>query len=121
MEQQVYRCSDCLNEYPLTSEYWYRNKAMKSGFNSICKKCKKARDKKDHKAKYVPKKLTEYAIYDGEVILGIGTAKELVGITGMKEQTIRLYATKKYKETLEDDSNSKIVVKIEYEEEELWA
>ena len=114
------KCLDCKEYFPLTAEYWYKDKRRKSGFNSLCKKCKNKRDKKYYKSKYTPKKLTEYALYDGEEILGIGTAKELAELTGVKEQTIRFYSTNSYKERLAEDSRSLVVVKIEYEEEELW-
>lgn len=33
-------CSICGNEYPLTTEYWHRNRSCKEGFNHDCKFCK---------------------------------------------------------------------------------
>jgi hypothetical protein len=37
--------------------------------------------------------MTEYALYKGEDIIGIGTAKELAEKLGIKPETIRFYAT----------------------------
>jgi len=34
------QCSKCKTEYPATTEYFYRNKQAKDGFQSSCKPCK---------------------------------------------------------------------------------
>ncbi|MHA1409237.1 MAG: hypothetical protein ACTSQY_02755 [Candidatus Odinarchaeia archaeon] len=36
------RCPSCENIYPLTSQYWHKNKSRGDGFASECKKCKLA-------------------------------------------------------------------------------
>lgn len=41
-------CCDCKQSYPLTSEYWHKNKADVTGFNRLCKECAKARARKWH-------------------------------------------------------------------------
>ena len=38
--------------------------------------------------------MTEYALYRGDELLGIGTAKELAKERNVKESTIKWYATK---------------------------
>ena len=35
-------CKKCGNEYPLTREYFYRDKTKKTGYDSWCKNCIKA-------------------------------------------------------------------------------
>lgn len=45
----------------------------------------------------MPRKLKEYALYHGEQFLEIGTVKELAEFLGVKEFTIRFYATPTYK------------------------
>lgn len=32
-------CTKCGSTYPITTEYWYKDKSQKSGFQSHCKKC----------------------------------------------------------------------------------
>lgn len=36
-------CSDCAEWYPLTTEYYYKNKSAPDGFNPYCKECTKKR------------------------------------------------------------------------------
>lgn len=44
-------CDRCRKEYPLTPEFWHRNKISKDGFRIVCKKClnQEKRNKKDIK------------------------------------------------------------------------
>lgn len=44
----MYKCSTCKKEFPLTREYFYRDKSRKTGFDSRCKKCKREYDAKLH-------------------------------------------------------------------------
>lgn len=37
------RCNDCGETFPLTTEFWHRNRANKDGFNSCCKPCARMR------------------------------------------------------------------------------
>lgn len=66
-------CRTCGIEYPLTSDYWHKDKTNKSGFSYSCKECAKARtrqwtadnserNKARSKARYVAKK-PEYQAY----------------------------------------------------------
>ena len=41
-------CSNCGGEYPLSLEYWYKNKRAKSGCSTYCKTCTKARSNKNY-------------------------------------------------------------------------
>ncbi len=38
--QSVHKCRKCGKEYPLTSEFFYRDSSAKSGFHTYCKSCK---------------------------------------------------------------------------------
>lgn len=49
MEQEKFRCKDCEIEKPLTPEYFYKNKKMKTGYLLYCKECKKKRKKEYRK------------------------------------------------------------------------
>lgn len=41
--------------------------------------------------------MAEYALYKGDELLGIGTAKELAKMHGVKEKTIYFYTSPVYK------------------------
>lgn len=46
------QCSKCLNRYPATADYFYRDKHKKDGLKSVCISCKRAyRDQNKEKAK----------------------------------------------------------------------
>jgi hypothetical protein len=46
----------------------------------------------------------ELAFYRGEKLVAMGTYKELSQITGLKEETLRFYATAAHKRRMSDDS-----------------
>lgn len=54
----IKQCSRCHNEYPATSEYFFRNKRSKDGFQSQCKSCKNITnhnwniENREHRRKY---------------------------------------------------------------------
>ena len=62
---------------------------------------------------------TEYAMYKGEELQGIGTIKELAEIRGVKPETIKFYASNVYKNRRKNSKrgNYTSVVKLESEEE----
>lgn len=65
--------------------------------------------------------MTEYALYKGDEIIGIGTAKELAEKLGIKPETIRWYATPSQKKRVAaaaDPENQMIAVKIDEKDEE---
>lgn len=65
--------------------------------------------------------MTEYALYKGEDIIGIGTAKELAEKLGIKPETIRFYATptqKRRAAAAADPENQMIAVKIDENDDE---
>lgn len=87
------RCSDCKNVYPLNHQYWNKNRASKTGYQNVCRKCVSIRRKKGYKKK----RLTEYALYAGDEMLQIGTVKEIAEAEGMKELSVRYLMTPSYK------------------------
>lgn len=52
-----------------------------------------------------------YALYKGDVILTIGTIKELAKYLGVKEKTIHFYSTPTYRKR-NKKGNNYIVIKI---------
>ncbi len=40
MESMVRRCPKCGDEWPLTSEFYHRNRTESDGYESWCKACK---------------------------------------------------------------------------------
>ena len=54
----IKQCSRCHDEYPATSEYFFRNKRSKDGFQSQCKSCKNITnhnwniENREHRRKY---------------------------------------------------------------------
>lgn len=57
------------------------------------------------------KKDKMYALYHGDEILTIGTAKELANYLGVNERTIKFYSTPTHKKRIKNSSY--LVVKIE--------
>lgn len=65
--------------------------------------------------------MAEYALYKGDEIIGIGTAKELAEKLGIKPETIRWYATPSQEKRVAaaaDPENQMIAVKIDEKDEE---
>lgn len=54
---------------------------------------------------------TEYALYKGDDMLGIGTIKELAAELGIKESTVRYYMTPTYKKRSRS-KNTRVLVKL---------
>jgi HNH endonuclease len=40
------KCNDCNEQYPTTTEYFYKNKSSRDGLNPYCKECTKKRSRK---------------------------------------------------------------------------
>lgn len=59
------------------------------------------------------KKLKEFAMYKGEELLGIGTAKELAEMLNVKVETIRFYNTPTYKKRVKRGKNRRELIEIE--------
>lgn len=59
--------------------------------------------------------IKEYALYKGDEFICLGTIKEIAEFEGVREDTIRFYGTRSYKERLEGRNirNPKILIKIE--------
>lgn len=51
----------------------------------------------------------EYALYKGDNLIGIGTAKELAEQFGVKVQTIHYYSTPAYKQRTNPDRARRLV------------
>lgn len=64
-EQQCSKCKEC---FPITAEYWHRDKKRKTGFVSICKTCacKKSRDWGQENAEYVSERGKKYYVENKE-------------------------------------------------------
>lgn len=59
--------------------------------------------------------MNEYAVYKGDKFLTIGTAEELSKELGVKQETIRFYATPSYHKRVaisKNPSNRVIVIKL---------
>ena len=50
--------------------------------------------------------MKEYALYKGEEILSIGTAKQIAKDLKISEKTVRFYGVKAYKKRLKQRKNS---------------
>ena len=59
--------------------------------------------------------MKEYALYKGDEFIAIGTVKKLAEIIGVKEETIRFYASNFYKKRTKE--NGYYVIKLEEEKE----
>lgn len=63
----------------------------------------------------------EYALYKGEEILCIGTAKEIAERLGIKKDTVMFYGTQEYKRRVarrKESGNARILVRLDDCEEE---
>ena len=59
------------------------------------------------------RKKQEYALYKGDEFIDLGTIEELAERMGVTPNTIKYYQTPIYKKRGKDDSNSKVLIKIE--------
>lgn len=59
------------------------------------------------------RKKQEYALYKGDEFIDLGTIEELAERMGVAPNTIRYYQTTIYKKRGKDDSNRKVLIKIE--------
>ncbi|SBO18628.1 hypothetical protein [Carnobacterium divergens] len=56
----------------------------------------------------------EYAVYKGDELLGIGTAKELAEILKVKVETIKFYSTASYQKRIKKENHNRLIsVKLE--------
>lgn len=55
----------------------------------------------------------EYALYQGEELLEIGTAEELSEIFNVKIETIKFYNTDSYKSRLKQDHKAKYAILLD--------
>lgn len=56
-------CSVCHESFPLTAEFWYREKRKLSGFVSVCKSCFKIREQQRHEANPERRKANAHRAY----------------------------------------------------------
>lgn len=64
------RCNSCGLEYPLTPEFWYRNRTRKNGFQSQCKACHTPKLKAWQKAHPEHSRARAKAHYDANPVRG---------------------------------------------------
>ncbi|HSH24199.1 MAG TPA: hypothetical protein VLA13_01475 [Massilibacterium sp.] len=57
--------------------------------------------------------MNEYAVYKGDKFVTIGTVEELSKELGVKQETVRFYATPSYRKRKKENGNHIIVIKIE--------
>lgn len=56
----------------------------------------------------------EYAVYKGDELLGIGTAKELAERLKVKVETIKFYSTTSYQKRIKKENHNRLIsVKLE--------
>ena len=56
----------------------------------------------------------EYAVYKGDELLGIGTAKELAEKLKVKVETIKFYSTDSYQKIIKKENHNRLIsVKLE--------
>ncbi|MDT1995190.1 hypothetical protein CKN82_07045 [Carnobacterium divergens] len=56
----------------------------------------------------------EYAVYKGDELLGIGTAKELAERLKVKVETIKFYSTASYQKRIKKENHNRLIsVKLE--------
>ena len=56
----------------------------------------------------------EYAVYKGDELLGIGTAKELAERLKVKVETIKFYSTASYQQRIIKENHNRLIsVKLE--------
>lgn len=63
--------------------------------------------------------MKEYALYKGEECLAIGTIKEIAEKLKIKEDTVKFYGMKSYKERTTEKNRRLIVLESEEEDEML--
>lgn len=63
------------------------------------------------------KKLQQYALYKGEKLLGMGTARELAKQLGIKVDSIYFLQTPTYRKRREKGKNNRVLIRIEDDEE----
>lgn len=100
-------CSGCLKDLPATSEYFYRHRNSRTGFQCYCKKCKSQKQKES----YIKKAKPEYALYRGEECLVIGTAEEIAKDQGIAISSVYYYGTPAHKKRIK--GNAKVLVKLD--------
>lgn len=56
----------------------------------------------------------EYAVYKGDELLGVGTAKELAERLKVKVETIKFYSTASYQKRIKKENHNRLIsVKLE--------
>ncbi|TFI61436.1 hypothetical protein CKN63_12470 [Carnobacterium divergens] len=56
----------------------------------------------------------EYAVYKGDELLGIGTAKELAERLKVKVETIKFYSTASYQKRIKKENHNRLIsIKLE--------
>lgn len=56
----------------------------------------------------------EYAVYKGDELLGIGTAKELAERLKVKVETIKFYSTTSYQKRIKKENHNRLIsIKLE--------
>lgn len=108
MDKQT--CRECQNEYPINNKYFHRNRSVKTGFEYICKTCKKKRSKAYYE-KHFKKVKKEYALYKGDELLSVGTRQEIAEEMGIKRQTVSIYGTDSYKKRA--GKNIRVLIELE--------
>lgn len=53
-----------------------------------------------------------YAMYKGELCLGVGTIKELSELLGVKEKTIKFYLTPTYRKRSKNSKNRRELIRV---------
>lgn len=81
------KCSLCGEYKPLDAEHYHRSRSNNTGFVSRCKICVNGGEVT------AP---NEYAFYDGEKLVMIGTVKEISEEMEIKPSTVRFYSTPSY-------------------------
>ena len=59
------------------------------------------------------RKKQEYALYKGDEFIDLGTIQEIAKREGVKPKTILYYKTPAYKKKFRDDTNRKVLIKID--------
>lgn len=59
------------------------------------------------------RKKQEYALYKGDEFIDLGTIPEIAKREGVKPKTIYYYKTSAYKKKFKDDTNRKVLIRLE--------
>lgn len=59
------------------------------------------------------RKKQEYALYKGNEFIDLGTIPEIAKREGVKPKTIFYYKTPAYKKKFKDDTNRKVLIRID--------